>query len=112
MQETLKANPYVYADNDAVNEVDPDGAAACNLTSNDNWTIADLAIGAAGLGLSIAGFAMSATVAGFVVGILSLAIAIYSLSRAYMGIPQLEHDCPALGEIATYIVSHAPHVIG
>lgn len=25
LQETLKANPYVYADNDPVNEVDPNG---------------------------------------------------------------------------------------
>jgi hypothetical protein len=25
LQETLKANPYVYANNDAVNEVDPSG---------------------------------------------------------------------------------------
>ena len=28
LQETLKANPYVYADNDAVNEVDPTGKSA------------------------------------------------------------------------------------
>jgi RHS repeat-associated protein len=28
LQETLKANPYVYADNDAVNKIDPSGKDA------------------------------------------------------------------------------------
>ncbi|GCE23591.1 RHS repeat domain-containing protein [Dictyobacter kobayashii] len=32
LQETLKANPYVYADNDPVNEIDPNGQAACHLS--------------------------------------------------------------------------------
>jgi RHS repeat-associated protein len=29
LQETLKANPYVYADNDAVNATDPSGRGTC-----------------------------------------------------------------------------------
>ena len=32
LQETLKGNPYVYADNDAVNVVDPGGKGTCEDT--------------------------------------------------------------------------------
>jgi RHS repeat-associated protein len=67
LQEATKANPYVYADNNPINEIDPSGAN-CVYVSNGTLDAIAWAIIGAGAAIAISGLFASGTIIGLPVG--------------------------------------------